>query len=278
MTIPYPQNPMPLSLLGNPPLCADTDAQVLMLTGLLPADTSQPRAVQARSVLERMGTALQRKGMTFAHVVRTWFYLDRILEWYDAFNAVRSAFFTERDVFAGVLPASTGVGMANPAGAALVAGVLAVKPVSPRVSVFAVPSPLQCPAPDYRSAFSRAVEVQIAGRRHLYISGTASIDPHGASAHCGDLDGQINLTMAVAGALLESRHMTWADATQAIAYFKDLAGAPRLTAYCRDRGFAGFKAQPLQATLCRDDLLFEVEIAAAADQAATPAVSGRNEG
>lgn len=251
------------SLLGNPPACAETDAQVLMLTGLLPADFSQPRAAQAQSVLERMEAALHAKGMTFSHVVRTWFYLDRILDWYGEFNAARSAFFTDRDIFAGVLPASTGVGVANPDGAALVAGLLAVKPVASRVSVCAVPSPLQCPAPDYRSAFSRAVEVQIAGRRHLYISGTASIDPHGVSAHRGDLDGQISLTMAVTGALLESRNMTWADATHAIAYFRDLAGAPRFAAYCRAHGFGALRAAPMQATICRDELLFEIELAAA---------------
>ena len=252
------------SLFGNAPLCASADAQVLLLTDLLPADISRPRAAQARSVFERMEAALERNGLTFAHVVRTWFYLDGILDWYDEFNAVRNRFFKERNVFGGVLPASTGVGMGNPDGAALFAGVLAVKPVSARARVFVVPSPLQCPAPDYESAFSRAVEVHLAGQRHLYISGTASIEPTGRSAHRGDIDGQIDLTMTVVGALLKPRCMTWADVTRSTAYFKDLSDAPRFAAYCRTHGFADLKTAPVQATLCRDDLLFEIELDAVA--------------
>ena len=37
-------------------------------------------------------------GMSFGNVMRTWFYLDRILEWYHEFNHVRTAFFRERKV------------------------------------------------------------------------------------------------------------------------------------------------------------------------------------
>jgi len=90
------------------PPCPIPMRTVCWLTGLLPGGTPPPARAQSRSVLERMETALQRKGMTFAHVVRTWFYLDRMLEWYGEFNTARSGFFNERNVFAGVLPASNG--------------------------------------------------------------------------------------------------------------------------------------------------------------------------
>ena len=109
-------------------------------------------------------------------------------------------------------------------------------------------------------ALSRAVEVQIAGQRRLYISGTASIDPGGVSAHRGDTDGQINLAMAVVKALLESRRMTWADAARSIAYFKDRADVPSFNAYCRTQRIAGLKTTTEQATLCREELLFEIEL------------------
>jgi len=133
------------------------------------------------------------------------------------------------------------------------------------IRVLAVPSPLQCPALDYRSAFSRAVEVQVPGRRHLYISGTASIDEHGASVYRGDIDGQIRWTMAVVEAMLKSRNMTWNDnALRAVTYFKDLQVAPRFTAYCRSHGLSERMVTPVQATMCREELLFEIELDAAA--------------
>ena len=244
----------------DPPQCSETEAQVCLLTDLLPADIGADRPEQTQSLLERMEAGLQDAGMNFSHVVRTWFYLDDILDWYTPFNTVRNKFFTERNVFQGVVPASTGVGMRNAAGAALTGAVLAVKPRSPGVKTFAVPSPLQCPALDYKSSFSRAVEVQMSGSRYLYISGTASIAPEGHSVHLGDVDKQIELTMAVVDAILESRNMELGDTSRAVAYFKDLSDAPRFEAYCRTHDLSAMPVTPVEATICRGELLFEIEL------------------
>ena len=243
-----------------PSPAALSNARIFSLAGLLPDNPSQSRADQVRSVFERMEAALQDEGMTFAHVVRTWFFMDDILGWYDQFNTVRNSFFRDRRVFGGLVPASTGVGMPNADGAALVGGLLAIHPRSTGVRAFAVPSPLQCPALDYSSAFSRAVEVHVPGERHLYISGTASIGADGASLFAGDLDAQIARTMAVVEAILASRNMTWSDARRSVAYFPDLKDAPRFAAYCRSFGLPGLTAIPVQATICRKELLFEIEL------------------
>ena len=69
--------------------------------------------------------------------------------------------------------------------------------------------------------------------RRLYVSGTASIEPSGKTAHIGDPAKQISLTMEVVAAILESRRMTWADVSRAIAYFKDIKDAPLFDEYCR---------------------------------------------
>ena len=44
-----------------------------------------------------------------------------------------------------------------------------VNSAAPAFQAAAVPSPLQCPAPDYHSSFSRAVEIRYPGRRHLNL-------------------------------------------------------------------------------------------------------------
>jgi len=59
----------------------------------------------------------------------------------------------------------------------------------------------------------------MAERRHLYISGTASIHPNGVSAHRGNIDAQIDLTMTVVGALLESG-ADLGRPSRSIVYFK----------------------------------------------------------
>jgi enamine deaminase RidA (YjgF/YER057c/UK114 family) len=92
------------------------------------------------------------------------------------------------------------------------------------------------------------------------VSGAASISPDGQSAHLGDVDKQIALTMKVIGALLESRGMNWSDVTRVVAYFKSMEDAPRLSAYCRERRFPPLPVAPAHAAVCRHDLLFEAEV------------------
>jgi len=242
---------------------ADEDAEYCYLGGVLPEDTAASRPIQTRSVFERLEAALVLAGMDYSHVVRTWIYLEDILDWYDEFNPVRTQFYEERGVFDRMVPASTGIGAANPSCAALVTGLIAVKPKRERVSIFAVPSPFQCPATNYRSSFSRAVELQLTGRRLLYISGTASIDADGNTIHQGDVDKQIDRTMKVCEAILESRDMRWSDTTRMIAYFKDMQDGPRFEEYCHSRMLPKLPMALSHAAVCRDELLFEVELDAA---------------
>jgi enamine deaminase RidA (YjgF/YER057c/UK114 family) len=142
----------------------------------------------------------------------------------------------------------------------VVADLLAMQPKRPEVRCFAVPSPLQCPALEYGSSFSRAVEVAIPGQRRLYISGTASIHPDGRTAHVGDAEAQVALTMEVVAAILQSRGMDWTDTVRGIGYFKHMADAPLLDAWCAVRGLAGWPVIAAKNDICRDDLLFELEL------------------
>ncbi len=222
------------------------------------------RNEQARDAFEGLERALGLVGMDFSHVVRTWLYNDDILDWYSDFNEVRWQFFDERGIATGVMPASTGIGATNPAGASVVAECVAIKPEMAGVSTEVVESPLQCPASDYRSSFSRAAELYLCDERRLFVSGTASIAPEGETAHVGDVPGQISLTMEVVEAILISRNMGWRDVTRGIAYFPDLRDAPLLDSYCEGRGLPRLPLAITQGIVCRDDLLFEIEVDAVA--------------
>ena len=185
---------------------------------------------------------------------------DDILDWYDVFNEVRTDFFNKNGVFDHLVPASTGIGAANINGSALISDLMAIRPKNDQVKVFEVESPMQGSAQDYKSSFSRAVEVQVPDQRRLYISGTASIQPGGETAHIGDVDKQIDLTMRVVESILTSRDMAWRDTKRAVAYLPCTEDAPKFRQYCREKKIPDFPMVLAHAVVCRHDLLFEIEL------------------
>jgi enamine deaminase RidA (YjgF/YER057c/UK114 family) len=225
------------------------------------------RNEQARAALSELDSGLRTAGMTFQHVARTWFYLDNILDWYGDFNHVRTDFFKHTRLGMGCVPASTGVSGRNPTGSSVALAAWAIQPRDPaRPVVQIIPSPKQCPAPAYGSAFSRAVEIQSPGFRQLLISGTASIEPGGRTVHVGDVAAQIETTMEVVQAILESRGMTWHNTTRATAYFRSPLDAPRFSAWLEKHELRAMPVVSACCDICRDDLLFELELDAVATE------------
>lgn len=240
---------------------ADDYAEYCMLTGVLPPDGYASREVQTTTVFEGIEDALAEVDMTFANVARTWLYMDNILEWYNPFNRARDAFFRSRGVYDGMVPASTGIGSANLCGTAITACALAVKPKRHGlVTVVAVPSPLQCAALKYGSSFSRATEIATPEYRTLMVSGTASIEPGGATVFVDDVKGQIQLTMDVVEAILVSRGMGWKDATRAVMYLKKASYMDEWQAWLKAHALEAMPLLTIEADVCRDDLLVELEV------------------
>jgi len=238
----------------------DAEAKYCLLGDIRPTNISAPRFDQAYETFEKMESALKLAGMDFSNVLRTWLYTAKILEWYNDLNAARDKFFDNRDVFKKLVPASTGIGVLNPSGSAIVADVFAVQPKSKNVKIEKIASPLQCPALDYKSSFSRAVELKMPRYTSLYISGTASIAMEGETAHVGNLEKQIALSMEVVHAILQSRGMDWGDVSRAAAYFKDIKETPLFYEYCNVNNLPPMPVAIAHADICRDDLLFEVEL------------------
>jgi enamine deaminase RidA (YjgF/YER057c/UK114 family) len=214
---------------------------------------------QTQECIDLLDAALQLAGFSLEDVARTWFYNDDILAWYNEFNRVRTARYQRCSFSCGSLPASTAVSGKNPSGAALVLAAWAVRPGA-GASVRAVASPLQCPAPQYGSAFSRATAVDSGGVRRLLVSGTASIEPGGKTVHLGDVPRQVELSMKVIAAILEAHGMSWADVTRASAYCK----RPEYVAVFREwqlsHGQMAMPVVPVYCDICRGDLLFELEL------------------
>lgn len=236
------------------------EAQVCRLGGLLPEDQAASDEDQAYSVFQVMQSALETVEMDFSEVLRTWFYNRDILDWYGEFNKARSRFFEERNVFDGLVPASTGIAGFTNTKAALCGELVAVQPKEGWLVVQPVPSPLQCPALAYGSAFSRAVEYSTPRHKRIWVSGTASIAPEGHTVHLGDTKAQTELTLDVVDAILKSRGFEWQGVSRALCYVKYAEEIPLCREVLKGRGLADMPAIYLGCDVCRDDLLFEIEL------------------
>jgi enamine deaminase RidA (YjgF/YER057c/UK114 family) len=238
----------------------DDSARFCCLGDLWSGDQAADRTEQAKQTFDMMESAMELAKMDFSNVARTWLYLDELLQWYDPFNSIRDGFFRKRGVFDDLVPASTGISGANPAGAAMIATAMGVQPLNGSVRAEALPSPLQCPALEYGSSFSRAVELRQPHHSRITVSGTASIEPGGDTVYLDDAPKQIDLTMRVVEAILAQRDMNWSNVTRAIGYFKDARYYQDYVKYCDDNGIPNMPIIITENDVCRHDLLFEIEL------------------
>lgn len=238
----------------------DGGARHCLLAGMMPDEVTCSRAEQCSQFFANVVETLAKVGFSYGDIARTWFYNDEILAWYDDFNRVRTAFYAPQKFTTGSLPASTAVLGRNPGGAALTFGAWAVVPHSADVIVREIASPLQCPAPAYGSSFSRAMEISSGGRKRLLVSGTASIEPGGKTVWQGDATKQIALTMEVVEAMLRPSGLGFGDVTRATAYFKHAADQKIFQSWLEAHGLTAMPVVPVHCDICRDDLLFEIEL------------------
>jgi enamine deaminase RidA (YjgF/YER057c/UK114 family) len=115
------------------------------------------------------------------------------------------------------------------------------------------------------SSFTRGLRFDIGDKTMLLISGTASIDDAGRTVHTGDFRAQLWRTYRNISALLESEGATWHDIIRTTCYLRDIERDYKDFNEIRTAFFAWHRLDPLpastgiQARLCREDLLVEIE-------------------
>ena len=234
------------------------DAQFCRIMGVSVPDSGGDADKYTVQTLAELEATLQTCGFEFSDIVRTWFFNRDILDWYAGFNSGRTSFFKEHNVFCGLLPASTGIGAPNPFSTRIQSGVLAVKGAAKKGYVYEIPSPLQGGAPEYGSSFSRAVEMNYDTYKRVIISGTASIDPLGNTLYYGEIDAQVELTMQVIEGILVSRGLSFDDVHRAVVYCMNPKFYESFVRWSERNG--KIPHVPAYNTVCRSDLMFEVEL------------------
>jgi enamine deaminase RidA (YjgF/YER057c/UK114 family) len=163
----------------------------------------------------------------------------------------------------GQIPASTGIEGCNARGGWCALDLLAIQALpGGRVEARRLHSRKQNEATEYGSAFARAMEVSLGDARCVFVSGTASIDDHGATVHAGDFEAQARFTIEAVQSLLEGTGGRLADVAQATAFLKSPGDGRALERIVERSGLASAPLLTTVADVCRDDLLFEIDAVA----------------
>jgi 2-iminobutanoate/2-iminopropanoate deaminase len=115
------------------------------------------------------------------------------------------------------------------------------------------------------SSFARGIRFDLGDKAILLISGTASVDEAGLTVHAGDFRAQLWRTYRNITALLASEGATWHDIVRTTCYLRDIERDYKDFNEVRTAFFAWLGLEPLpastgiQARLCREDLLVEIE-------------------
>jgi 2-iminobutanoate/2-iminopropanoate deaminase len=115
------------------------------------------------------------------------------------------------------------------------------------------------------SSFTRGLRIDLNGFSMLLISGTASVDEQGRTVHAGDFRAQCWRTYRNITTLLRTEGATWKDIVRCTCYLRDIERDYKEFNQVRTAFFRWLELDPLpastgiQARLCREDLLVEIE-------------------
>jgi 2-iminobutanoate/2-iminopropanoate deaminase len=115
------------------------------------------------------------------------------------------------------------------------------------------------------ASFSRGIRFDVGDKTMLMISGTASVDEAGLTKHTGDFRAQLWRTYRNITELLASEGATWHDVVRTTCYLRDIERDYKDFNEIRTAFFTWVGLDPLpastgiQARLCREDLLVEIE-------------------
>lgn len=114
------------------------------------------------------------------------------------------------------------------------------------------------PTYEYGVTFERGTAVDYGDRRHIFISGTASIDNKGEIVHPFDIEKQIERTVENITVLLTEADAEMSDIAQMIVYLRDTADYETVVVYLQ-RHYSDIPKVVVWAPVCRPGWLVEIE-------------------
>ncbi len=221
-------------------------------------------AAQTSAVLTEYEAMLKTFGATLAdNCIRTWFFVrDVDTQYANMVKARRENFalqgLTEKTHFI----ASTGIGGVPASTRAIIQmGAYAMTGFEPsQMHYLYAPSHLN-PTYEYGVTFERGTVMEYGDRRHVIISGTASINNRGEVMHQGDVVKQTQRMWENVETLLSEGGATYDDVAQLVVYLRDIADFPLVRQMFAER-FPDIPTVITLAPVCRPSWLIEIECVA----------------
>ena len=216
---------------------------------------------QTFGVFETLDHDLEEKGMNIKeNCIRTWLFVKDVDFNYDGVVRSRSSFFDALDMNTDThFIASTGIEgrHANPNVNVLMDAYSVGGIQEKQVQFLVAPENLN-PTHEYGVTFERGTSVDYGDRRHIFISGTASIDNKGEIVHEHDVSAQIARAIVNVEALLKDADAGMEDVAQLIIYLRDVADKKIITEYF-ESNYKDIPKVMVLAPVCRPGWLIEVE-------------------
>lgn len=225
----------------------------------------------ARGLLDGYSRLMSEQGCSLGRdCARTWFFVRDVDVNYAGLVRGRNAVFAENGLTADThFIASTGIcGVGIDRTVSVTMDTYTVKGLEPgQMRYLYAPTHLN-PTYEYGVAFERGAVIDYADRRHVFISGTASIDNRGRVVHPGDIVRQTLRMWENVETLLKEAGCGYENVMHMIVYLRDIADF-RTVADMYGERFPDIPRVIVLAPVCRPEWLVEMEC-----MAIRPAVTG----
>lgn len=216
---------------------------------------------QTGDMFKDYSAMLEGRGCTLKdNCLRTWLFVQNIDVNYKGVVKGRREFFSGKGLTADThYIASTGIaGRVADAEASVIMDTYAVEGISENQIRFLKGSTHLNPTHEYGVTFERGTAVNHSDRRHVFISGTASIDNKGEIVHTGDISGQTLRMIENVGVLLNEAGCDFENIAQIIVYLRDISDYRKVAGIINER-FPSHPKTFLWAPVCRPGWLVEME-------------------
>lgn len=216
---------------------------------------------QTLAVFSRYISSLQKQGANLEqHCIRTWLYVQNVDVQYAGLVTARKQVFDQEALTSDThYIASTGIEgrMAHPEVAVLM-DAYAVPEITAEQLTFLKGTGFMNPTHEYGVTFERGTEVSYGDRKHVFISGTASINDKGEVVHPQEVLKQAQRALDNISALLNEASCTMEDMAYLLIYLRDVADYKPVEDYMQAL-YPGVPKLILLAPVCRPGWLIEIE-------------------
>jgi len=201
-----------------------------------------------------------------ANCIRTWLFVNNVDNGYvDIVRARNKVFESENLIPRTHYIASTGIeGKYKYPQVITLMDAYAISGIRPEQVVYLKGLSHLNPTHEYGVAFERGTAVQFGDRRHVYISGTASINNKGEILHPLDIRLQTIRVLENIHVLLTEANCNMEDIAQLIIYIRDIADYTFVDKYMRNQ-YPYIPMVIVLAAVCRPGWLIEMECIAIKD-------------